>query len=121
MLELDVCTDVVLVVTDAGRPPLKMLAAGLLKKPPPVAALAAVVGPMLPPVPVPVGLAPAKPVPVGPVPPVGVGGVGPGAVEPGAGAERGVIDTVVVVLRLLALEALFDVPADAPPVWPGWL
>ena len=125
VLEFDVCTDWVLVVTEAGRPPLKMLAAGLLKKPPPVAAVAAVTGPVLPPVPVPEGLVPARPVPVpvpvGPVPPAGIGGGGPGAVAPGAGAERGVIETVVVVLRLLALEALFDAPADAPPVWPGWL
>jgi hypothetical protein len=116
VLELDVCTDVVLVVTEAGRPLLKMLAAGLLKKPPLVAAVAAVVGPAPPPVPVPDGLVPAKP-----VPPAGADGGGPGAVAPGAGAERGVIETVVVVLRLLALEALFDVPADAPPVCPGWL
>ena len=107
VLELDVCTDWVLVVTEAGRPPLKMLAAGLLKKPLPVAALAVVTGPA----PVPDGLVPAKP-----VPPAGVGGGGPGAVAPGAGAERGVIETVVVVFRLLALEALFDAPADAPPV-----
>jgi len=114
VLELDVCTDWVLVVTKAGRPLLKMLAAGLLKKPPPVAAVAAVTGPA--PAPAPDGLVPAKP-----VPPAGAGGGGPGAVAPGAGAERGVIETVVVVFRLLAFEALFDAPADAPPVWPGWL
>ena len=97
----------VLVVTEVGRPLLKMLAAGLLKPAPPVAAVAAVVGP----VPPPDGLVPAKP-----VPPAGAGGGGPGAVAPGAGAERGVIETVVVVFRLLALEALFEAPADAPPV-----
>ena len=112
--EFDICTDGVLVVTEVGRPLLKMLIAGLLKTPPPVAAVAAVTGPA--PVPVPEGLVPAKP-----VPPAGAGGGGPGAVAPGAGAERGVIETVVVVFRLLALEALFDAPADAPPVWPGWL
>lgn len=109
VLELDVCTDVVLVVTVVGRPPLNTLEAGLLNSPPPVDAA-----------PVPDGLVPAKPVPEGPVP-VGTIGTGPGAVEPGAGDELGVIETVVVVFRLLAVEALFVVPGDAPPLWPGWL
>ena len=104
VLELDVCTDVVLVVTVVGRPVLNTLEAGLLNRPPPVV----IVVP-----PPPEGLVPAKPVPAG--------GGGPGAVAPGAGAERGVIETVVVVFRLLALEALLDAPADAPPVCPGWL
>ena len=109
VLELDVCTDVVLVVTVVGRPLLNTLEAGLLNSPPPVDAVA-----------VPDGLVPAKPVPEGPVP-VGTIGAGPGAVEPGAGVEFGVIETVVVVLRLLAFEALFEVPVDAPPLGPGWL
>jgi len=98
---------VVLVVTIVGNPMLNTLDAGLLNSPPPMVAVV---------VPPPDGLVPAKPVPPG-----GAGGRGPSAVEPGAGAERGVIETVVVVLRLLALEALFEVPAAAPPVWPGWL
>ena len=77
MVELDVCTDVVLVVTVVGRPELNTLAAGLLKiEPPPVAAVV---------VPVPEGAVPAKPVPDG-VPVAGMTGTGPGAVEPGAGA-----------------------------------
>jgi hypothetical protein len=111
VLELDVCTDWLLVVTDGGRPVLNTLAAGLLNRLPPVAAVLVPDGP-------------AGMVPAGAVPPdgaAGAGGGGPGAVEPGAGAERGVIETVVVVLRLLAFEALLEVPAAAPPVCPGWL
>ena len=115
VLELDVCTDVVLVVTVVGRPPLNTLAAGLLKiEPPPVTVLGPAVV-VLVPAAVPDGVVPGRPVPVGPVD-AGMTGTGPGAVEPGAGAERGVMETVVDVLRLLAVEALFEVPVVAPPV-----